>query len=131
MTCLKMNELSKRMMYKAWYGHGYTKSRVFDWDKAARIIKDKLVHHPYLIAKAGLREDFYCTGGTIFEFGEKQYSYTFLKSEWATPILELIYESDEHEEFECWKYAGCTEWNEYTQWPESADYILKGNSNKK
>lgn len=100
---------------------------VFDWDKAARIIKEKGIKD----AMAGLSGDFPCTGGTILENGEPVMDdYTYLASTWATPVLS--YQDDEDEknvdgvvEFPCFVMEHETEWNEKTKWPESALRILK------
>jgi hypothetical protein len=56
---------------------------VFDWDKAARLIKDSNCNS----ARAGLRSDWEWTGGSIFENGKPDKSdYTYLASTWAVPV---------------------------------------------
>ena len=61
--------------------------RVFDWDKAAKIIRDKKP----LAASAGLIEDWFWTGGTIYEDGKpkEDRGIAYLMSYWATPTLIL------------------------------------------
>ncbi len=57
-------------------------SMVFDWDKAAKLIKERQPNS----AEAGLSGDWGCTGGEIYRDGEPILnSYTFLASTWATP----------------------------------------------
>lgn len=91
--------------------------RVFDWDKAARIIKER---NPD-IAEAGLEEDWCWTGGKIWENGAEVYNgYVYLASTWATPVLEI-----DGETIPCWKMESETPgWDADTLWPESAIMIL-------
>lgn len=94
------------------------RSKVFDWDKAAMIIKDKIPTK----ASAGLSEDWSYTGGTIFENGKivpKDETYVYLASNWATPELEINGFMTE-----CWKYKDETDWDSDTYWPKSARKIL-------
>lgn len=97
--------------------------KVFDWDKAARIIKEKKPEH----AEAGLIEDWSSTGGMIYNNGKpvpEEDTYVYLASIWATPTLILNHWD---EEIECWVYQSeKPEWNERTYWPESALKILEG-----
>ena len=59
---------------------------VFDWDKAARLIKERKAKE----ASAGLSGDWEYTGGTIFEDGKPNMEdYTFLSSTWATPEIDI------------------------------------------
>ena len=91
--------------------------KVFDWDKAARIIKDKNAKH----AEAFLESDREWTGGVIFDDGRPvKDDYTFLASTWATPTLEI----DGDEEIECYIMSNETRWNYDTKWPESSLKIL-------
>ena len=93
---------------------------VFDWDKAARIIREK---KPFT-AFAGLENDIEWTGGTIYEDGDiVQDSYTFLASTWATPIL--ILDEDDENPIPCFIMEHQTTWGSDTKWPESAVHILK------
>lgn len=90
--------------------------RVFDWDKAADLIKEKKP----LRAVAGLQEDMEWTSGEIYLDGKPVLDeYTYLSSTWATPILDL-----DGEDVECWVYEEDSEWNSGTKWPESALAIL-------
>lgn len=94
------------------------KPRVFDWDKAAEIIKERGTKE----ASAGLSQDWEWTGGTILSKGEPVMNdYTYLASNWAIPELEV-----DGEIIECWKYKEDTEWDCDTKWPKSALNILKG-----
>lgn len=93
---------------------------VFDWDKAARLIKQ----NNSKFARAGLRSDWEYTGGTILQDGKPVYDdYTYLASTWAVPELEL-----EDEVVECYKMQNETPmWDSNTKWPESAIKILNKN----
>lgn len=92
---------------------------VFDWDKAAKIIKDSKCD----FAEAGLSGDWEWTGGVIFEDGkpcDKENTYTYLASTWATPELEV-----DGDTVPCWKYQDQTpDWGAETFWPETAIAIL-------
>lgn len=90
---------------------------VFDWDKAANLIKEKKP----IEASAGLSGDWDWTGGTIFKNGKNVLdSYTYLASTWATPELDL-----DGEIFECFKMESETDgWDSGTKWPESSLKIL-------
>lgn len=93
---------------------------VFDWTKAARLIKEK---KPELV-EAGLNGDFECTGGRIYEGGKlvpKDETYTYLASCWAIPTIVLdgvdepcFYREDEEPR----------DWDANTYWPEEARKIL-------
>jgi hypothetical protein len=68
------------------------KMKVFDWNKAAQIIKDRHASH----ASAGLSGDWEYTGGSILEDGkpvDKDETYVYLASTWATPELEIDYDT--------------------------------------
>jgi hypothetical protein len=92
------------------------KQRVFDWDEAARIIKERKPAS----ASAGLQDDLGWTGGTIWDGKPVTESYCYLSSNWATPVLVI-----DDEEIACWRYAddGCG-WDSGTKWPASALAIL-------
>lgn len=99
------------------------RSRVFDWHKAARIIKETKTTE----ASAGLREDWTFTGGIIYQDGRPvKDSYTYLKSTWATPVL--VY-GDEDLVTECWCWEDECDWDEETKWPLTALVILKTGDN--
>ena len=85
--------------------------KVFDWDKAAHLMKDKKAVH----AEAGLSGDWSCTGGTILDGGKPSKGYTYLASTWATPTLIV-----DGEEIDCWIYETDTDWDSGTSWPQSA-----------
>lgn len=95
------------------------RQRVFDWDKAARIIRDRKPR----TAGAGLESDWEYTGGTIYADGAPVTDeYTYLSSNWATPELEI-----DGETIDCWRYEDETPgWDSDTKWPESALAILRG-----
>lgn len=91
--------------------------KVFDWDKAAKIIKERGLNY----AEAGLLEDWEWTGGTIMEDGDPVYDdFPFLASTWATPTLRI---DDEY--IQCFVMEHETEWDAKTRWPESALKILE------
>ena len=96
--------------------------RVFDWRKAARLIKE----HKPTRASAGLQSDWEWTGGTIYENGKPDIeSYTYLGSTWAIPELEM----DGHVQ-ECFIDLDKDEpnpenWDCHTKWPQSALDLLK------
>jgi hypothetical protein len=93
--------------------------RVFDWDEAARIIKELQPEN----ADAGLMEDWGCTAGEIWRNGQivpKEDTYTYLGSGWATPLLVL----DDDKELECWVYEKDSNFDQHTYWPQSARDIL-------
>ena len=92
---------------------------VFDWDKAARIIRQTRAKR----ASARLRgADDDWSGGTIFVCGRPNYdAYTYLASRTAIP--ELVVDG---EVYECWRPAWKTPgWGARTKWPESALEILR------
>ena len=93
--------------------------RVFDWDKAARIIKERNLEEAY----AGLEEDWFWTAGPIWKDGKPYFDgYTFLASKWAEPVIAI----DDSTAISCWVYDADTEWDEDTKWPESALKIVEG-----
>lgn len=96
---------------------------VFDWDKAAELIKERQPIH----ASAGLAQDWKCTGGTIYQDGKPDTeSYTYLASTWATPELDM-----DGEVVECFRMEDTVpeswtgELNDI-KWPQSALDILNG-----
>lgn len=91
--------------------------KVFDWDKAAKIIKEG--NHKN--ASAGLAEDLNYTCGDILINGEiPSDGYTYLASTWATPVLII-----DDDEFYCYKMQSETDgWNSDTFWPDSAREIM-------
>lgn len=90
--------------------------KVFDWKKAAEIIRDRKPS----VAEAGLEHDLEYTCGEIFRDGQiVEDSYTFLASNWATPLLII-----DGEEIECYVMESETEWEAGTKWPDEARAIL-------
>lgn len=98
--------------------------KVFDWDKAAQLIKEKKPKE----AIAGLSEDWFWTAGTIFSNGKPVTNgCTYLASTWATPVLIL----DDEEKIPCWRMQSETPgWDADTEWPESARSILSNDTVK-
>ena len=92
---------------------------VFDWNKAAQIIKDWGASK----ASAGLEADFEWTGGVIFEHGKPETEeYTYLASVWAKPQLYI-----DGEFIPCFlMQSDCPGQGAYTKWPEFAIKILEG-----
>lgn len=90
---------------------------VFDWDKAARIIRGR---KPVYV-EAGLREDWAGTCGAIYEKGQIVTSeYTHLSSIWAAPEIRV-----DGEAIPCYKMESeVPNWGCDTKWPESARAIL-------
>lgn len=90
---------------------------VFDWEKAAKLIKQKGVEN----ASAGLRNDWEWTGGDIFTDGKPNMNdYTYLASTWAIPELEI-----NGEIFACYKMqSDRPDWDAKTKWPKTALAIL-------
>jgi len=93
--------------------------RVFDWDKAAAILKECNPDCAY----AGLSSDMEYTSGVIWRDGKPVTDeYTYLSSNWAIPVLSI-----DGEEEECWSYAEDTPgWHSQTKWPQSALDIVNG-----
>ena len=93
--------------------------KVFDWDKAAEIIKERGLKE----ASAGLSGDWSYTCDTIFADGQnvsKDDTYTYLASTWAIPALKI-----DGDIIDCYKLQSETPmWDENTYWPESAIMIL-------
>lgn len=94
-----------------------TRPRVFDWNKAAEMIRDQ---NP-MDAEAGLGEDWEWTGGCIFSDGHiVTDDYTYLQSNWAEPQIIL----NGGDPIPCWVYADTVSWDAHTKWPDSALNIL-------
>lgn len=113
-----MDTFSAFMMGQASRGR---EPMVFDWEKAARLIKDKGASS----ASAGLAGDWEWTGGQILSGGKpvpEDEAYVYLASTWATPELDI-----DGEIIECYKMASQTNgWNAETYWPPEALAILEG-----
>lgn len=93
-----------------------TPMKIFDWDKAAKLIRDRRPS----IAEAGLAGDWDYTGGVIYNGRPVHDQYTYLGSMWAIPTLIM-----DDDEIPCWS-TEC-EWDQNTKWPDSALNILGGN----
>jgi hypothetical protein len=98
--------------------------KVFDWDKAAKLIKKT---NPSK-ASAGLSGDWEWTGGPICINGSPvnaDDTYTYLASTWATPELEM-----DGIVCDCFKMESETDgWDAGTYWPASALEILQAENN--
>lgn len=105
------------LAYQMALANAGAEHKIFDWDKAARIIKERKPHE----AAAGLRWDWEYTGGIIYADGKPVFDGdTYLGSNWAVPELEI-----DGEIIECYVMASQTEFNANTIWPQSALEILK------
>ncbi len=90
---------------------------VFDWIKAAQIIKDEQPD----VVEAGLIGDWEWTGGVIYANGEiVEDSYTYLASRWAIPTILL----DGISYRDCFRMQADTNWDSKTKWPEEAKVVL-------
>ena len=93
---------------------------VFDWVKAAAIIKQRGAQN----AAAGLSEDWFWTGGDILKNGapiERKNIHVYLASFWATPGLSI-----DGEIIPCFvMQRDWPDWNAHTYWPEEALAVLK------
>lgn len=107
-----MDTMSAFMMGQANRGK---EPMVFDWIKAARIIRENNVKN----ASAGLAGDWEWTGGDILEDGvpiPSEDTYTYLASTWATPELEF-----DGNTVDCYKMQSeVPDWGAETYWPEEA-----------
>ena len=94
---------------------------VFDWDQAAKIIKDRKIKN----ASAGLQRDMEYTAGDILEDGRPtKDNYCYLASTWAVPVLAYYDEDGDYREVPCYEMESHTTYNEHTLWPKSAMAIL-------
>lgn len=92
---------------------------VFDWIKAAKIIKERGAKN----ARAGLEGDWEETEKIILADGKLTTEpYQHLSSTWATPRLEI-----DGEIIPCFVMQGeQLDWDSDTFWPEEAKKILFG-----
>lgn len=111
-----MDSMSAFLMGEANRGK---ERKVFDWDKAAQLIKEKNAKH----AAAGLSQDWEWTGGDILRDGKpvaREETYTYLASTWATPQLEI-----DGEVISCFRMESeVPGWDSGTYWPDSALAII-------
>ena len=92
--------------------------KVFDWDKAARLIKEAQPTE----AGAGLRDDWEYTGGDIWRAGKpvsEADTSTYLGSNWAIPELEM-----DGVRQDCYVTEADSGWDSDTYWPQSALDII-------
>lgn len=87
--------------------------KVFDWIKAAKLIKE----HKADYAVAGLASDMEYTSGTILENGKPTDGYgCFLSSTWATPVIVI-----NGDEIDCYRMESeLPGWGAETVWPPEA-----------
>jgi len=91
---------------------------VFDWNKAARLIKESQPKEAW----AGLKNDWEWTGGIIYCDGKPVTdSYTYLASTHAMPEIEM-----DGVICDCYLSINETEWDSKTKWPVTALDILEG-----
>lgn len=97
--------------------------RVFDWLKAAEIIRERKP----LKAWAGLIEDWWWTADDIYSEGQPRPDATaYLASNWATPTLSLRFADEVREDIPCWRYLkDAPGWNAGTKWPPEALAVLR------
>lgn len=99
---------------------------VFDWDKAAHLIKQNISDLDY--ASAGLQGDWEWTGGCIYQDNKPDLeSYTYLASCHAIPELILVLKDDSRIKHSCYISESKTTWDAKTKWPQSALDILGSN----
>ena len=116
---MKIADFMAMVMTEEDYANSIPK--VFDWDKAARLIKENNLTNAY----AGLDEDWWWTSGCILEDGKPfTEDYAYLASFWATPVLIYKDEDGEDAVIPCWCYKTECEWDAHTLWPDSALQIL-------
>lgn len=104
---------------------GPNKGKVFNWDEAGRILRERGLERRY--ASAGLAEDWDFTGGSIFADGQiVSDGSPYIKSAWATPVLVLHDENPyEGEVIPCFVEASSSSWDSGTVWPMSALVALR------
>lgn len=109
-----MDTLSAYAMGMASSGN---EMKVFDWDEAARKIRDSKCTD----AAAGLEEDWGWTSGAIYRDGKPvKDDYMFLASTWATPVIRI-----DGITYLCYKMEHeVPGWDSRTKWPPSALEIL-------
>lgn len=116
---LKGNEMDTISAFAMGAANRGKELMVFDWEKAARIIKERDAKS----ASAGLAGDWEWTGGRILDDGEpisREQTYTYLASTWARPELEI-----DGETVECWRMESDSPgWGSDTFWPPEALLIL-------
>lgn len=104
--------------------HEKNERRVFDWNKAAQILRDRKT----LTCKACIIEDYDETVGSILIDGEPalDFKFPYLSSCYGTPCI--VFEDCDF--VPCWiPQSESPDWTGYTYWPESARCILKGIEN--
>lgn len=118
MSAEEVNYMDTAQAFIMGERHKYYELMIFDWHKAAKIIKERKPK----IARAGLRNDWEYTGGTIYEDGHiVKDPWTFLASTWAVPELNV-----DGEIIPCYimESKNVNGWHEETRWPQSALDIL-------
>ena len=89
--------------------------KVFDWLKAVDLIKKNNA----TCAEAGLKSDWYCSGGVIFKNGKivpKDETYIYLASSGLTPQILI-----NGKYFDCYiEDSESCDWHAKTYWPKEA-----------
>lgn len=118
-TAAPINKMDSLSAFAMGMANQDKELKVFDWEKAAQIIKDRGATN----AGAGLSGDWEWTGGEILRDGKpvpQDDTYTFLASTWATPELEI-----DGELIDCYRMQSATPgWDSGTYWPKEALDIL-------
>jgi hypothetical protein len=105
------------------YQEGKTQM-VFDWDKAAELIKTHLDKKD-LNCEAGLQGDWSYTGGCIFENNKPtSEGYTYLSSNWAVPTLIISFDGEEQFELECYTTDETTRFDSDSKWDDISLKLL-------
>lgn len=103
--------------------HMHDEPKVFDWIKAAKIIKEKKAMN----AEAGFIKDWFWTGGSILHDGDfvLENDNLYLSSIWATPVICIDGKFEE-----CWvRESKAHGWGSGTMWPpEALDIMNRGDS---
>lgn len=111
-------ELGKKIDDAFYINSDKYEARVFDWVKAANIIKE----NPDKCYHAGLLEDWGYTSDIIWAYHKPyKHSGVYLSSQWATPVITAA----DGSYVECWVYAkDRPNWDAETYFPKEAREIL-------
>lgn len=97
----------------------------FDWDKAAKIIREKIKVNENYYFEAGLQGDWAYTGGVIFENGEPvSEDYTYLSSNWAIPTLLICLHGADVESIDCFTTDLDSRFDSDSKWDEASLNLL-------
>ncbi len=122
---MKKTELTFTEGFTTTKGNNDNPHKVFDWDVAAYIIKQKFLEHNDLFAEVGLQGDWDHTSGQIFENGKPTNNgYSYLSSNWAIPTLILSWDGQEQEEIECFLLEVDSRFSSGSKWDKESLKIL-------